>query len=390
MSAAELDAQDQSSGRWLTLLFLLLVLGTLALAQTRFSFGNESLLPNLDFQSGLAGWEVRPAESAVSAANGVLSLAQPDHSQFIVVWQALPEVQRFRYLRLSAEMKTDGVVQGELFWQKARIVLVGRDADGKAMIRRDHVLTARDGSGAWIARQAVFEVLPGMAAMQLSVELPRAAGKVSVRNLNLTAAEQVGWYEALGLLLISGWVAAALWGSRRLLAARKTASWRHPVLALLLALSLLQVVPQLGATRFAPLLPVGFVDFSGEVAATEPAGPSALSEPGDEPAIAELASDGGIRLRQAVAKVQFRLQRLDLLAHFVGFLLLTAACSWLAGARPMTVMPYLFAAALAGEIAQWSVQGQFSTADLIEILVDFAGVAALSLVLLASRIRQTA
>ena len=202
-----------AKGRWLVLLFAALLMGTVGLAQTRFTFGSDLLLSNLDFRSGLAGWAVRPAGSEVSAQGGVLTLEQPDTARFIVVSQRLADVQRFDYLRLSAEIKPEGAAQGALFWQKARVVLVGRDADGKAMIQFSHVLAAREGSGDWRDYQAVFKILPGMAEMQLSVELPGVAGRVSVRNLDLRAAEQAGWYKAAGLLLIAGWAAAALWRS---------------------------------------------------------------------------------------------------------------------------------------------------------------------------------
>ncbi len=384
-------------GRWLVLLFAALLMGSVGLAQTRFTFGSEILLSNLDFRSGLVGWAVRPAGSQVSAQGGVMTLEQPDTDQFIVVSRRLADVQRFDYLRLSAEIKPEGAAQGALFWQKARVVLVGRDADGKAMIQYSHVLAAREGSGDWRDYQAVFKILPGMAEMQLSVELPGVAGRVSVRNLDLRAAEQAGWYSATGLLVIAGWAAAALWGSRRLLAGRGGAGWRQPVLALLLALSLVQVIPQLGANRFAPLTPLGFVDLSGDVTATgsqerpEPM-PGEDGQEGLAPTAGERESHGGGPFHDAVEAVRFGQKPLDLFGHLAGFALLTLACLWVSRARPWTVLPYVMGTALAGEVAQWSVQGQFTGADLVELLADFAGVAlvCLSLATLDRRLSRAA
>lgn len=382
-------------GNWLVVLFAVLLLCTIGLAQARFTFGSDLLLSNLDFRSGLDGWAVRPADSQVTAHDGVLTLEQPDTSQFIVVSTRLADVQRFDYLRLSAEIEPGEVVQGELFWQKGRVVLVGRDANGKAMIRTDHVLAARVGSESWSDHQAVFKVLPGMAEMQLSVELPGATGRISVRNLNLRAAEQADWYRAASLVLIAGWAAAALWASGRLLAGRAGLSWRQPALALMLAISFVQIVPELGATRFVPLLPLGFADISGGVTplgAPEPAQQTMEAAGSVLPNLTGQTGNGGVGFQDAVKRVQLGLQRLDLLAHLAGFVLLTLVLLGLSGARPRTVIPYMLAAALAGEVAQWSVQGQYSSGDLVELTADFLGVALvyLSLALLDRRLSRAA
>ena len=370
---------------WLTLLFVLLLLLTAALPQVRFTFGDDELLANIDFQAGTDDWALRPAGGSVSADDGVLTLAQPEGTNFIELSQRLADVQRFAFLRLSGEIRADGIVQGELFWQVGRVVLVGRNAEGRAMIRRSHVLAAQKGSSGWTAHEAVFQVSPRMVEMQLSVDLPRAAGRFSVRNLSLRAAEQAVWYPIAGMLLIGGWIAAAVWASRRLLANRPGMGWRQPVLAVLLLLSFVQVVPELRASRFVPLFGVGFLDISGGVMAAPAPAPAPVPEIGDAPSppptLTERATNGGARFRDTVAHVQFRLQRLDLLAHFLGFAFLTLACAWLAGTSPRRVMPYLFAVAMAGEVGQWSVQGQFSSADFGELAVDFAGVMLLSLVL---------
>ncbi|MHA1565638.1 MAG: hypothetical protein ACTSX7_10030 [Alphaproteobacteria bacterium] len=377
----------RSGGGRLTLLFVILLMLTAGLPQVRFTFGDEELLPNLDFRTGTEGWAISPGQSDVSTGDGALSLAQPDTSDFIAVSQRLADVQRFDFLRLSGEIMADGIVQGELFWQVGRVVLVGRDADGRAMIRRSHVLAAQKGSGGWAAHQAVFQIAPGMVEMQLSVELPKAAGRFSVRNLSLRAAEQAAWFPIAGILLIVGWVGAAVWASRRLLARKSGVDWRQPVLACLLLLSFVQVVPELRASRFEPLFGVGFVDISGGVMPMAAPAPILAPVPQIEeiisllPTLMKRASNGGARLRETVTHIQFRLQRLDLLAHFVGFMALTLVCAWLSGARPRRVMPYLFAAAIAGEVGQWSVQGQVSGTDFVEIGVDFAGAVFLSLVL---------
>ncbi len=380
-------------GARLTLLFVILLALTAGLPQVRFSFGDGELLANLDFQAGTTGWVTRPAESDVSVSSGVLSLAQPEGSQFIIVSQALTDVQRFGFLRLSGDIRAEGIVQGELFWQVGRVVLVGRDADGRALIKRSHVLAAEKGSGGWTAHEAVFQISPDMVEMQLSVELPKATGRVSVRNLSLRAAEQTVWFPFAIALLVAGWIGAVIWASRRLVA-ETGLGWRKPVLGLLLLLAFVQVVPQLRASRFEPLFGVGFVDISGGVKAVavgEPTQtpPRQIEEPtGAQPTLAERASNGGAMVRDTVADIQFHLKRIDLAAHFFGFLALTLVCAWVSRAPPWRLMPYLFAASMAGEVGQWSVQGQVSGSDLSEIGVDFAGVISICLLLWLYRQRE--
>jgi len=104
--------------------FLILALGTVVavvgVAPYR-TVGGE-LLRNPDFATGLTGWE-RPVNENVVHQGPVLRLHLDNNTGDSRIEQRIGNPERFHRLRLSADIKSHGVVPGEKAWHRSRLML---------------------------------------------------------------------------------------------------------------------------------------------------------------------------------------------------------------------------------------------------------------------------
>lgn len=143
------------------------------------------LLPNADFSQGLAKWNFSNQEGAVSLEQpGTVRIINADSGKGVSLQQTIIDPGRFRFLRLTGDIKTDKVKRGKKSWQKARLVLSSHDQDGRWLPAPHHVASLA-GTRPWRQYSQVFEIIPAAEQLRVSAQLPRATGILWVKNLSL-------------------------------------------------------------------------------------------------------------------------------------------------------------------------------------------------------------
>ncbi|MFQ5973085.1 MAG: hypothetical protein ACE5Q3_12195 [Alphaproteobacteria bacterium] len=374
----------------LAALFCALLVISGALPQVRFAFEPANVLPNMDFALGLEHWRLSDdAQTRLEpgrTAELTISQAKPESS--LSVTQSLDDPTRFSYLRLDAEIRTEAVAPGAHEWQRARVLLIGVDSAGKSMHDVPHTLVGSTGTTPWRHAEGVYAVRPDMTAMRVSVQLPKIAGTMTVRNLSLRAAWETPWYRPSLLVLRIGSAIAALWAAYLLVGAHGSLWPRTLATAVLLSGVVLSGLPTERVTLVKPLLPGGFLELSAkpptpadlQIQSSRRSAAPATTD-GDEPADRR----GMFRpLLDLVESVRSHLRSFGLAVHFAGFFVAATLVVLLSdrnsGARRPAI--YLLAAALASETIQIAVIGGLSVNDALDLGVDAAGI--ISAVILAS------
>lgn len=192
---------------------VVLLLATVALFRgvQRYEPVGPELLGNGDFKAGLEGWSVRGDETAVRTDQGTLAVENSDPSRSVVVRQTIPAPSNQRTWLLSAEISTENVVPGVKSWHTARLILVGRTAEGKSVWGTKHVLEHLTGSTVWRGYASVFRIPDNATEAVMAVQLLRATGVIRVRNIRLTPVVERTGFWLVAYVLLAFWAIALAW-----------------------------------------------------------------------------------------------------------------------------------------------------------------------------------
>ncbi len=146
------------------------------------------LLVNHDFRQELSGWE----------QSGPTGLVKYEHPQTVHILSNRPELfiglsqkienpERFKYLSLSGEVRTENVTSGNKGWNKARLIMSSHDQHGRWLPAPHHVILLT-GTNSWHPYGNVFEVHKDASEVRVTAQLPKATGSLWVKNMSVRQA----------------------------------------------------------------------------------------------------------------------------------------------------------------------------------------------------------
>lgn len=170
----------------------------------------DELLSNGDFARGVEDWTLQGAAAGVVAEEGLLTIEHRAATSTTLA-QCWPASEVPRRPLLAAEARSHDVVRGTKSWHRARIDLVGYDAQGRGLYWARTLLLGLENDHPWRSAEALFQVPMEAQRVCLEISLYSASGRFQVRHLSLTGGEESMSYRAGRLLLLAGWAGMAAW-----------------------------------------------------------------------------------------------------------------------------------------------------------------------------------
>ena len=99
----------------------------------------------------------------------------------------LPDAMQYKMIRVRGRIKVDGVVVGQYPWRCGRLLLTQYDANDR-WIPGKHGLISEDGSGDWMFKEDVFEIIPGAVNADVVIQ---QAGSEGIAEFDSIYAEPV-------------------------------------------------------------------------------------------------------------------------------------------------------------------------------------------------------
>ncbi len=264
---------------------LLLSAMTLALFawDGRFQPVGSGLLTNLDFAQGGRGWTGTGGIALFPQLGPAVALSALPQRGPVYLSQDVPEPRRFEFLRLSAEVRLEGIVARGEAWQRAGITLRPFDRADQRLRYWRYEMFLGEGSGDWQRHTDVFSVSADTGRMTLFVYNAGQSGRFMVRGLGLEAVAETALARVARYTLIVCWAGLVVSTAAAMFV--RTGPWSRWLLLLLGALILASTLaPQPGLVHL-----VGdsanraFSVVDATVARLAPEPPAATREPTPSP-----------------------------------------------------------------------------------------------------------
>jgi hypothetical protein len=355
---------------------LLLSIATVAAFHAGFRYRTveKAIVPDISAE----GWRASPRGVALPPDAGMpVSLSAHGGGSFPSLVRSIDNPQRFRSVRVTAELGSFDLRPGPGHWQRGRILLRSLDRNGRRLRHLEDEVGSVQGNTNWRRVELIVPIEPDTARLALVIYNAASGGVMLVRNLHVDSVVESALFTALRVLLIVLWAACMLWTAWPVLTRRR---WQLlPAAAVLTGLAILAGTlapqPQLSnmlrpiverAERIArPVIAElpGLAILRSRLP-SRPAQPAASARlPGDEDGGARPPQDWRPRLG---AGWHF------LGAHFAAYVLLgLVAAAAFPGAPRINVAAYLAAFAVASEAMQ-SFQAS-RTVALDDTLANLAG-----------------
>jgi hypothetical protein len=156
-------------------------------------------------------WGRTPGVSLMPADPSVARLDKAPGQSVAYLVRGVNTFKGYDGIRVTAELRTEGVVAGPLDWQKARVLVWSYDEAGRRIRYLPHEVLALEGTDDWTRGRLVAPVVPQTVAMRVAILHGGEAGSVYVRNVAVDAVNETPLYAALRGVLIACWAAWALW-----------------------------------------------------------------------------------------------------------------------------------------------------------------------------------
>ena len=193
---------------------LLLSIGTILffnLYDRYVVIGPELITDNL-FSSNLTKWEPSGQDISVPTVGAGIARLYSDNPAIIVdLSQTIPNAARYPLLRLSCDIKTSNVPQGQGGWNTARVILVSHDQSGAPMYLLPHALANLYGTHDWGHYEGVFAVNAGTTKVRVSTQLAQTTGTLWVKNMSLRPLAEVVSFRKYRNIAMILWATAAVW-----------------------------------------------------------------------------------------------------------------------------------------------------------------------------------
>lgn len=365
----------------------------IGISYDRYEPVGPEILINADFSRGLDGWRLKgPSGNIVLEEPGTVRLHTNKPNTHVSLTQSIDDPRRFVLVRLSADMRTEGVVAGQRNWQKARLIMSSFDGKGR-WVPAPHHVNSLVGSHPWKRYEQVFRIIPEAGKIDIAAQLDRAMGTLWIKDLSLRKVVQNPTYAWLQAGFFGLWGLFFVW----LLAPSIVGSggrilWRGMVLVSVLVVLAGTLIPggqrgELEKGLLSAYQSVAARNLSRTAAPAEKVAPD-RTEVRDQ-TVAEGRTVAPVEKRVRTIELWERMRRATKAGHFVVFGLLGLS---LAGALPASPPGRLFLdiAMLAGatEVLQFFIEDRMPL--LGDWLLDLAGgIAGLALMSLWRRSRRS-
>ncbi len=172
----------------------------------RYTPVSPELLDNTELSPPSTKWNY-PGTESISSNGGTIRLHSDNYSTDTYITQTIPVVKPYKFLRLSADTKTQAVSKGRQHWMSARVILLTYKPDGTPIYSIPHNLINLYGSHEWSLSSNVFKIPETTSKISISAQLTNVTGTFWVKDLSLRAVDEKASFRILRIILMGIWVA---------------------------------------------------------------------------------------------------------------------------------------------------------------------------------------
>jgi len=178
----------------------------------RYESAGENILKNAGFQQGLKNWGKAISGRSISVdSQGVLRIRSQNGQEVTGVRQHVKNIQRYRFLRFTGKMRTEGVEQGKKRWQAAHLLVIGINAKGQRLWQVPYLFAKQHGTNDWQHYEQVFKLNEDAEEFLVDIQLPMVKGTVWVKDLNLRPVTEKPAYTIYRTIAIALWLMVLFW-----------------------------------------------------------------------------------------------------------------------------------------------------------------------------------
>lgn len=203
----------------------------------RYNVRGPELLVNPAGQHGFGGWVATPGTGSVETDGEVVRLANPDPDGSVALSQLIPAIRAPSYVRVALEYRLRDVSTGLAPWERLRVIMVQRNAEGVPRWELPHTVVLDRGDAEWQQAERIFWISRRTHGMEFRIQLNKASGLVEVRDLTVRTMQEKDGFGTLRYILFMSWLVAWVWVVVPILSQRRY-KWRA-VLAMLVGLGIL-------------------------------------------------------------------------------------------------------------------------------------------------------
>lgn len=172
----------------------------------RFSVVADDILPNARFENRFDSWTGTPHDVALSdAAPRQVRIQANFGGQVPLVTQIVRDLDGISHLRVAVDVRTEGIVPGWQFWQRAGVFLYSVSRQNRRIWYWPYEITLIEGTSDWRRYTAVIPVSADAGYMQLFLFNASEAGSMYARNLTVEAVTENGLMRAAWWGLMAAW-----------------------------------------------------------------------------------------------------------------------------------------------------------------------------------------
>ncbi len=236
-----------------TALFLLTT-GFLSL-ESRYHVVSPTVIDNARFEDGFDSWIGTPdnVEMKRTFPRTVRVTANPG-GQVPLITQPIRDLNGISHLRVSVDLRTDSVVPGWLFWQRAGVFLYSVSRGNRRIWYWPYEVVLLEGTSDWQRHTATIPVSELAGYMQLFVFNASEGGRIWARNIQVESVAEYPASRIVWWALAIAWVMFSVYAAYALL--RHKLSWLSVMTcagAILIVASLMWPQPNLSILQRAAL-----------------------------------------------------------------------------------------------------------------------------------------
>ncbi|MBM3486719.1 MAG: hypothetical protein FJX67_08810, partial [Alphaproteobacteria bacterium] len=202
-------AGTPARARVFVVLVLCAVTGLLFFA-TDFRYATERSNLTPSFVGG--PWFASPAGVSILRADPSVAFLEPvpgQRNSYLVL--NLPKHFPYDLVRVSVEVRADGLVSPSGRWHHARVTLFNFDASGKNLGHLPHIVADLTAPSEWRRHAIVVPMDPIIVRQQVVIHNSAIAGTFGVRSFAIDSVRERCVFTAIRLALIGVWISALAW-----------------------------------------------------------------------------------------------------------------------------------------------------------------------------------